>query len=84
MDTEPLISTKGGGVYPRLHHQGVEETVNSSDCCKIEFKDVVFHYPLRPDVQVLNGFNLTVLPGQTVALVGASGSGLCECVFLIL
>ncbi|KAJ1555502.1 hypothetical protein HK405_001296, partial [Cladochytrium tenue] len=35
------------------------------------FKD----YPQRPDVQVLKDFSLRILPGQTVALVGASGSG---------
>ena len=41
----------------------------------IEFKDVIFSYPARPDVQVLNGLNLTIRTGQTVALVGPSGCG---------
>ena len=38
-----------------------------------EFKDVCFKYDDR--TPVLNGFSLTVSPGETVALVGESGSG---------
>ncbi|CAL1280382.1 unnamed protein product [Larinioides sclopetarius] len=42
---------------------------------KIDFIDVKFRYPSRRNVQVLQGINLTVNPGQTVALVGSSGCG---------
>ncbi|XP_078519763.1 ATP-dependent translocase ABCB1-like isoform X2 [Lissotriton helveticus] len=42
---------------------------------KIEFKNTLFSYPTRPDVQILNGLNLIVEPGKTTALVGASGCG---------
>jgi ATP-binding cassette subfamily B (MDR/TAP) protein 1 len=41
----------------------------------IEFRDVHFRYPTRPNQPVLRGLNLTVKPGQYVALVGASGCG---------
>ncbi|RHZ85023.1 hypothetical protein Glove_73g31 [Diversispora epigaea] len=41
----------------------------------IEFQDVHFRYPTRPHVQVLQGLNLKVKPGQFVALVGPSGCG---------
>jgi ATP-binding cassette, subfamily B (MDR/TAP), member 1 len=41
----------------------------------IEFRDVHFRYPTRPEQAVLRGLNLTVRPGQYVALVGASGCG---------
>lgn len=41
----------------------------------IEFKNVSFEYPSRPGVPVLKDFNLKINPGQTVALVGFSGSG---------
>jgi len=41
----------------------------------IEFQDVRFNYPSRPDVEVLKGISFKCLPGQTIALVGASGSG---------
>lgn len=42
---------------------------------EIRFENVTFAYPSRPDQVVLRNFNLTLKPGQTVALVGASGSG---------
>ncbi|KAL4807840.1 P-loop containing nucleoside triphosphate hydrolase protein [Aspergillus unguis] len=42
---------------------------------EIEFKNVHFRYPNRPEQPVLRGLNLTVKPGQYVALVGPSGCG---------
>ncbi|CAD5219768.1 unnamed protein product [Bursaphelenchus okinawaensis] len=42
---------------------------------KIVFKNVAFRYPSRKDVKVLKSLSFTVQPGQTVALVGHSGSG---------
>lgn len=42
---------------------------------EIEFKDIDFSYPSRPDTPVLQGFNLRVEAGKTVGLVGGSGSG---------
>lgn len=41
----------------------------------IEFRDVHFRYPTRPEQPVLRGLDLSVRPGQYVALVGASGCG---------
>uniref|UniRef100_A0A672QK42 ATP-binding cassette sub-family B member 5 n=1 Tax=Sinocyclocheilus grahami TaxID=75366 RepID=A0A672QK42_SINGR len=41
----------------------------------IEFKNIHFTYPSRQDVKVLNGMNLKVISGQTIALVGSSGCG---------
>ena len=47
----------------------------SLDAPPLRFKDVQFHYPIRPDQQVLKLFNLE-LPQQSVtALVGLSGAG---------
>ncbi|KAJ6294589.1 hypothetical protein OIU76_022634 [Salix suchowensis] len=44
----------------------------SGDIC---LEDVHFSYPLRPDVKILNGLNLTLKCGTVTALVGSSGSG---------
>ena len=49
----------------------------------VRFSNVSFRYPTRPDVQVLNGLNVTVEPGTTVALVGSSGCGKSTTVQLI-
>ncbi len=42
---------------------------------KVEFKNVRFYYPQRPDVEVLKSINLTAQPNETIALVGSSGAG---------
>ncbi|KAJ5641516.1 hypothetical protein N7490_005516 [Penicillium lividum] len=42
---------------------------------EVEFRDVHFCYPTRPEQPVLRGLDLTVKPGQYVALVGPSGCG---------
>ncbi|KAL6291442.1 hypothetical protein ACE6H2_008952 [Prunus campanulata] len=44
----------------------------SGDVC---LQDVHFSYPLRPDVEILNGLNLTLKCGTVTALVGPSGAG---------
>uniref|UniRef100_A0A4W4FZ14 ATP-binding cassette sub-family B member 5 n=1 Tax=Electrophorus electricus TaxID=8005 RepID=A0A4W4FZ14_ELEEL len=41
----------------------------------IEFRDVHFSYPTRPNVKILQGLNVSVAQGQTLALVGGSGCG---------
>ncbi|MFQ5971782.1 MAG: ABC transporter transmembrane domain-containing protein [Alphaproteobacteria bacterium] len=42
---------------------------------RVAFVGVAFNYPSRPDRSALDGFDLTVEPGETVALVGPSGAG---------
>ncbi|GMP70104.1 hypothetical protein CsSME_00029103 [Camellia sinensis var. sinensis] len=44
----------------------------SGDLC---LEDVHFSYPLRPDVEILNGLNLMLKCGTVTALVGPSGAG---------
>lgn len=41
----------------------------------IRFKDVHFKYPTRPDSPVLRGVDLTIRPGEILAVAGISGSG---------
>lgn len=51
---------------------------------EIRFDEVVFRYPQRPDQAALDGFNLHVRPGETVALVGPSGAGKSTVLSLLL
>lgn len=48
---------------------------------KIEFKDVYFSYDDKQEV--LKGINFTVNPGETVAIVGATGAGKSTIISLI-
>jgi ATP-binding cassette subfamily B protein len=41
----------------------------------VRFDHVGFHYPSRPEVEVLKGLSFAVAPGKVVALVGPSGAG---------
>ncbi|XP_073010384.1 ABC transporter B family member 19 [Typha latifolia] len=49
----------------------------------IEFKDVTFSYPSRPDVIIFRDFSLFFPAGKTAAVVGGSGSGKSTVVALI-
>ncbi|CAF1240166.1 unnamed protein product [Rotaria sordida] len=50
---------------------------------EINFVDLQFRYPNRPEVPVLKRFNLNIKPHQQVALVGASGCGKSTTIQLI-
>ncbi len=49
----------------------------------IAFQGVTFRYPARPGVSALAGFDLSIAPGETVALVGPSGAGKTTVIQLI-
>jgi len=50
---------------------------------RVAFEDVCFSYNHSRDEPVLNGVNLVAEPGQTVAILGATGSGKSSLVHLI-
>jgi ATP-binding cassette subfamily B protein len=56
---------------PALPASGAADPVGG----RIEFDAVTFRYPSRPEQNALDGFTLTVEPGETVAFVGPSGAG---------
>ncbi|KAJ3406600.1 hypothetical protein CcCBS67573_g03792 [Chytriomyces confervae] len=70
------------GMYRSIEHQPARETAKndstlskSVSSSRIEFKGVSFSYPSRPDVLVLDNFNLVINAGSFVAIVAESGSG---------
>lgn len=69
LDTVPAISDGKGGA-----------DVNGG---KVEFKDVAFSYPGFSGKPVLHNINLTVQPGQMVAILGSTGCGKTSLVNLI-
>lgn len=50
----------------------------------IRYSGVEFRYPTRPNMPVLQGLDLEILKGHTVALVGPSGCGKSTCIQLLL
>ncbi|XP_051872371.1 ATP-binding cassette, sub-family B (MDR/TAP), member 4 [Pristis pectinata] len=64
MDQEPLIDSYSESGHKLSQIKG-----------DVEFSNVHFKYPSRPDVKILKGLNLKLQSGQTVALVGSSGCG---------
>lgn len=56
-----------------LNNEG--DAVERDQRLSIKFDKVRFRYPTRPDALVFKQLSLEIKPGQTVALVGFSGSG---------
>jgi ATP-binding cassette subfamily B protein len=76
---------RAAGAAERLAELGAEpavivETANPKPLSKpvqgsVRFEAVSFRYPTRPDSLALDRFDLSVTPGETVAIVGPSGAG---------
>ena len=50
---------------------------------KIEFKNVTFAYPTKPEIDILKNVSFVIEPGQSVGLVGYSGCGKSTIIQLI-
>uniref|UniRef100_A0A8D0SRX6 Bile salt export pump n=1 Tax=Sus scrofa TaxID=9823 RepID=A0A8D0SRX6_PIG len=42
---------------------------------EIEFHNVTFHYPSRPEVKILDNLSMVIKSGEMTAMVGSSGAG---------
>lgn len=60
---------------PSIHELGAGYHLKDSGKAGLAYDDVRFTYPARPNIPVLHGIDIDVLPGQSVALVGPSGCG---------
>ena len=73
LDEHPSITDHPGAVDLVDSNAGAGGGASAAAGFAIEFDDVVFGY--GDDPPVLDGFSLTVAPGETLAIVGATGSG---------
>lgn len=80
-DTPPDFSEHGINQQENVK-TGIE-LVHRPNRAVIEFCDVHFQYPARKELAVFSGMNLAVYPGETLALVGPSGSGKSSAIQLI-
>lgn len=48
---------------------------NDNHGAAVDFEQVIFHYPSRPESAALANIHLSIKAGETIALVGASGAG---------
>ena len=71
LDTNPVIADGGSAEAAKA---GAGE---------VRFENAAFHYPNTTGRPVLHDINLTVKPGETVAILGATGSGKSSLVNLV-
>jgi len=62
----------------------IDNTIKQKINGDIAFDEVNFHYPSRPEIEVLKGVSFGAKTGQKVAIVGPSGSGKSTMAALIL
>ncbi|KAJ7947232.1 ABC transporter B family protein [Quillaja saponaria] len=68
---------------PTIDSSSNEGTTLESIAGDIDFENVSFKYPTRPDIQIFRDLCLRIPSGKTVALVGESGSGKSTVISLI-
>jgi len=83
LDREPRIKLNNISVEHGAVAPAQRLPADSRMTGRVEFRDVTFSYPSRPNFVVLNHFSLKLEPGTVTALVGPSGGGKSTVVALI-
>jgi ATP-binding cassette subfamily B protein len=60
---------------PEIHAPAKPTPLPEPPLGSLEFANVTFRYPTRPDDKALHDLSLAIAPGETVAVVGPSGAG---------
>jgi len=60
------------------------KTIKQSLMGKLQFQNIEFAYPTRPDIKILKDLSFTAEAGQKIAIVGPSGAGKSTIASLIL
>ncbi|HSQ27887.1 MAG TPA: ABC transporter ATP-binding protein [Anaerolineales bacterium] len=68
---------------PQVQDQLSARTLPTSVQPRVVFENVSFHYNANQDSVILHGVNLTAEPGETVAILGATGAGKTSLVNLV-
>jgi ABC-type multidrug transport system fused ATPase/permease subunit len=69
VSTQPSMESQESSEFlPSLETAAPKRPLNQGPI--LEFRNVQFSYPSRPNRRVLKDFNLSVMPGETLALVG--------------
>jgi len=68
---------------PEIEYISDALALPSQPLSRVDFKEVDFHYRGDGDLNVLENINLSAEPGQTVAILGATGAGKSSMVNLI-
>nr|XP_043627252.1 putative ABC transporter B family member 8 [Erigeron canadensis] len=71
------------GRVPEIDGQDKNGLIPDTIHGNIEFENIEFTYPSRPNCIILKDFNLKIEAGSTIALVGASGSGKSTAIALV-
>lgn len=81
LNTEPAI--RDGAYEPEAVEYGRSGTEGLRVRGRVEFRDVSFAYPGADNEDIISHFSLTIEPGETIGILGATGCGKSSLVNLI-